>query len=678
MNMALNLKIPDVLDFIEHERGSNTLENLPKKFTLLKSSFSAEVWIIDGIQHPINFNIRLADGTHLTDQKNSEFLLEIKTWIAIQQTLPGNKKNQYTREHILKRIRHVLRIVDYFLLSDEAKSLAQHGTSALTSNSFKSLAFRLCQFNCVEEQIYDWSNRLRSHLIEHYSEPYSYDDRAIDTEVDDFEPFRKDFSLDLTDEQIINIRRNLYLSNPVYLSTLKNRPKNLLNSIRIALYKGTLYGERLYKLPAELKTLPSISNLKEMNPAPIRSKHNEITRQNFSMYMSCLKSLEQIRLYGLLAPAESVFRAIEPKWLRNLVTAEPDRYRSVPFSAGMHALRNSIEYCLKYGEEILNATANVMIAAKKEELNLIDTQDITSYLSEKLKTLGIKTWSPYKPNVTSEDFTEFLRANTGLYEAYLVLIGAAQVMLGLLSARRYAEIQPVRHSNLDQANYDLIFQNCKSGIGDKRATLARPIPPICIKILNLLNAFHNKLAPYKISTPTAKLLSLPSRSKPKFKSTTEKQYYEVIDLFCDYAQIPTNADGQRYYLREHQLRRFFAQAFFWSSLGNLHTLRWMLGQTDPEHVYRYISDNEPGEVLTDVKAEFVTEVLLHGNHPNLQLEILVAQHFNTNRISILLEEEVRVYISDLIANKSVSVEPHYFYTADGKSYDILIEVLHHD
>jgi hypothetical protein len=676
--MAMKLKIPDELDFLNHEIVGNSLTKLVKKFTLLRSSFSADLWIIEGLQYPINFRIQLADNSQLTDPKNSEFLLELKSWIAIQQALPENNKDVYTSEHILKRIKHVLRIIDYFLLSDDAKLLALHGTSALTINSFRSLAYRLCKYNCVEEQIYDWSNRLRAYLIEHYSRPHVYEDTAIAEHVDYFEPFRNGFSLDLTDEQIFNIRRNLYLSSPEYLSTLKNRPKNLLNPIRLALYKNTLYGERLYKLPAELKILSSISNLKEMESAPIRSKHNQITRQNFSLYMSCLKSLEKIHQYGLRAPADSIFKGIDAKWLRNLIKSEPNRYRSVPFSVGMYALRNSIEYFLKYGEDILNATANVMIAAKKQELNLINTQDITPYLSEKLKNLGIKTWSTYKPNATSEDFTELLRANTGLYEAYLVLIGAAQVMLGLLSARRYAEIQPVRHSNLDQANYDFIFQNCKSGIGDKRATLARPIPPICIKMLNLLSAFHNKLAPYKISTPAAKLLSLPSRSKPKFKSPTEKQYYEVIDLFCDYAQIPTNSDGQRYYLREHQLRRFFAQAFFWSSLGNLHTLRWMLGQTDPEHVYRYISDNEPGEVLTDVKAEFVTEVLLHGNHPNLELERVVAKHFNTHRISILLEEEVREYISDLIANKSVSVEPHYFYTADGKSYDILIEVLHHD
>lgn len=676
--MTLSMIVPDELEFLNPELVGSSLARLARKFTLLKSPFSANIWKIDGLQYPINFNIQLADNSQLTEPKNSELLLELKTWIAIQEVLPGSKKAQYSTTHILKRIRFVLRIIDYFLLSAEAHLLAVHGTAALTSNSLRSLTYQLNQNNCVEEQFYDWSNRLRTYLLENYSHPYTQEGQPIDPAIDNFEPFRNEFSLGLSDEQILNIRRHLYLTSPDYLSTLKHRPKNLLDPIRKALYGNTLYSECLYNLPAELKTLPSTSNRKELQPAPTRSKHKKIVRQNFSLYISCIRSLQKIGRYGCSTPADIAFRGIDSEWLRNLDPTEPDRYRSVPFSVGMFALRKSIEYCLAYGSEILSSTAEVMLAASKRDISLTDAPDITPFLSEGLILLGIKSWTIYKPNGDSTEFSRLLRTNPGLYEAYLIFIGAVQVVLGLLSARRYAEIHPIRNTNLDQASFELIFSNGKSGIGDIRATLARPIPPICIKILNSLNSFHDKLASHGISMPNAKLLSLPSRSKPKFNTTTSTKYYEVIDLFCDYAEIPTNIDGERYYLREHQLRRFFAQAFFWSSFGNLHSLRWMLAQTDPEHVYRYISDNEPGEVLTDVKAEFVTEVILHGKRPNLELERIVAKHFNTSRVSVLLEEEVRNYITDLIANKSVSVEPHFYYTPNGKTYDILIQVLHHD
>lgn len=464
--MTLSLIVPDELEFLNHDVAGKSLARLANKFTLLKSPFSANIWIIDGLQYPINFNIRLADNSQLTEPKNAEFLLELKTWIAIQEALPGSQKTQYSTAHILKRVRYVLRIIDYFLLSSEAHLLAVHGTAALTSNSFKSLAYRLCQYNCVEEQIYDWSGRLRTYLLENYSHPYSHEGKPIDSAVDNFEPFRTEFSLQLSDDQILNIRRNLYLSSTNYLSTLKHRPKNLLDPIRIALYGNTLYSECLYKLPAELKTLSSISNLKEMQPAPTRSKHEKIVRQNFSLYMSCIKSLQKIHHYGFSTPADSAFRGIETKWLRNLVTTEPDRYRSVPFSVGMFALRKSIEYCLAYGSEILNSTAGVMLAASKREISLTNAPDITPFLSEGLILIGVKSWTTYKPNGTSKEFTGLLRTNSGLYESYLVFIGAVQVMLGLLSARRYAEIHPIRNTNLDQASFEVIFSNGKSGIGD--------------------------------------------------------------------------------------------------------------------------------------------------------------------------------------------------------------------
>lgn len=675
-----SLNIPEELAFLRHESGNRSLESLIKQFTLLKSPFTAELWIIKGLQYPINFKIRLIDNSLLTDSKNSALLLELKAWIAIQQALPENNKIQYSTIHILKRIRHVLRIIDYFLLNSETLLLTTNGISALTGNSFRSLAYRLCIYNCVEEQFYDWSKRLRAYLIEHCSHAYIHDGKPINSNIENFEPHRKGFSLDLTDEQIVNIRRNLYLNSKEFPSTLKNRPKNLLNQIRVALYSNTLYGERLYKLPAELKLASPLVDLKEKQPAPIRSKHKKIVKQNFRLYMSCLRSLEKISEYGLRPPAHSEFEMISSKKLNNLETSEPDRYRSVPFNVGMLALRSSIEYSLRFGADILSATAKVIIEVRAGNLDISSDPDLTPYLSEKLLQLGIKRWTICTPieTDTNNNFTALLRLSEGLYEAFLVLIGAVQVMLGLLSARRFEEIRNIRYSNIDQQSFDLIFRNGKSGVGDKRAKLARPIPPVCIRILNLLHDFHVLLSKYDISGPDAKLLSLPDRSRLKIKRTNSKGYYDVIDLFCDYAQIPMNEFGQRYYLREHQLRRFFAQAFFWSSLGNLHTLRWMLGQTDPEHVYRYISDNVPGEIFIDVKAEFVTEVLLHRQHSNPELEFLVEAHFNTNRFSILLEEEVRGYIQCLLKDKTISVEPHYYYSDTGKSYDILIEVLHED
>ncbi len=65
------------------------------------------------------------------------------------------------------------------------------------------------------------------------------------------------------------------------------------------------------------------------------------------------------------------------------------------------------------------------------------------------------------------------------------------------------------------------------------------------------------------------------------------------------------------------MRRFFAMLFFYcGQLRQLDTLQWMLGHTDPKHVYRYITESTDGEVLASAKAQAVAEQLHQGNYEN--------------------------------------------------------------
>ena len=673
--MNSNMALPNELEFLRSELQNSSQDSLASKFTLLESRFMDSTWIIKGLRYPINFKMVLSDNSLLTSPKNATLLLEIKYWIAIQEAIPEDITKQYSKKHTLKRIRHVLRIIDYFLLSDYSQTIATHGLSALTGNAFLSLAYRLSQYNCMEEQFYDWSNRIRRHLIDNFSHEFSYGAKPPVLAVENFDEFRKDFTLNLTDAQILNIRRNLYLTSSTYLSKLINTPKKLLDVARTSLYSNTLYGMNLYKTPAELKITSTRKRLNEKLAAPIRSKHANIGKQNFRLYISCLRSLEQISQYGMRAPAPEEFEEIAKERLNNLKKSDPKTYKSIPFFVGVAALRGSLEYTITYAEDILEAMLNVIDLAHKKDISLENNPDIKSCLSNKLIQAGVRTWTISRAESSGNSFIENLRNMSGLYELFVVLIGALQLMIGILTARRYKEICSITINDINEKINELMFLNGKSGFAEERITLSRPIPSICIKLLKLLYNFHSKLSVYGVSSPDAELLRFPDRLGSRLKSKVHSEYYDAIDLFCDYIQLPLNEMGQRYYLREHQLRRFFAQAFFWSSLGNVHTLRWMLGHTDPEHVYRYISDSVPGQVITGVKADFVTELLFHKGYTDPTLERLIEQRFHTDRFSILLEDEVRDYLELLISESRVTVEPHYYHSEDGNSYKFLVEVL---
>jgi hypothetical protein len=83
----------------------------------------------------------------------------------------------------------------------------------------------------------------------------------------------------------------------------------------------------------------------------------------------------------------------------------------------------------------------------------------------------------------------------------------------------------------------------------------------------------------------------------------------VLNRFSDYFEVQQDSAGRRYYIRTHQMRRFFAMTFFWAGgFGGLDTLRWFLGHTNVEHVYHYITETVPGEVLRRVGAEYASKV----------------------------------------------------------------------
>ncbi|MBF4274743.1 integrase, partial [Vibrio anguillarum] len=92
--------------------------------------------------------------------------------------------------------------------------------------------------------------------------------------------------------------------------------------------------------------------------------------------------------------------------------------------------------------------------------------------------------------------------------------------------------------------------------------------------------------------------------------TDSKSYNAHLDALCDYLETDLvrydNGEYRRNYVRQHQLRRFFAMAFFWSKgFDGMDALRWMLGHSDMEHLYNYISESETGAVLNGAKASVI-------------------------------------------------------------------------
>ena len=153
-------------------------------------------------------------------------------------------------------------------------------------------------------------------------------------------------------------------------------------------------------------------------------------------------------------------------------------------------------------------------------------------------------------------------------------------------------------------------------------------------------------------------------------SVTNTTYSENIDFFIDYIQGELK-DGKRYYIRQHQLRRFFAMCFFWGSgFGSLDTLRWFMGHTNVEHVYHYITESTSGEVLRNVKTQF----LLENVEKYENLLSLIKNRYNTEKFDLIDSEDLEFYINDLLENEQIIVEPEFMLDNKQENYKIIVKV----
>lgn len=222
----------------------------------------------------------------------------------------------------------------------------------------------------------------------------------------------------------------------------------------------------------------------------------------------------------------------------------------------------------------------------------------------------------------------------------------------------------------------LFLKNLKSkssrGLYGIREKIARPLDPIAIEMLRQVERIQKVLLKFGYIKEHVQLLTPVSVLHPTKLTTlgSKSVYNSTLDIFCDYFETPL-FKNKRYYIRQHQLRRFFAMLFFWGSgFGGLETLRWFLGHTDVEHIYNYISESTPGAVLKSVKVQYVTENIESIS----DLGELIQDKYGSKDYTLLETEELEEYIEALMDDGDVDIEPVFFEDDTGKSYKIIVKI----
>jgi len=204
----------------------------------------------------------------------------------------------------------------------------------------------------------------------------------------------------------------------------------------------------------------------------------------------------------------------------------------------------------------------------------------------------------------------------------------------------------------------------------------RPIPSIAVMAIELLQHMQRSLRVLGLLDKAATLFQPPLISGSIRGKAEYTAIYGAVDLFCDYIQLDTDEQGRRYYLRSHQLRRSFAMVFFWhAGYGQMDTLRWFLGQTDIEHLYRYITESTPGQVLRTIKADFAVERMTAGDDAAQALAEVVLKNFGVESVSLLDQAEMAEYVEALLRDGITTIEPIFFDDGANRAFRVAIKVV---
>lgn len=627
------------LDFLK--KFDNLTE---EKIPFLKSSFEDNVWEFElnklkKQNTVIDFNIHLKDGSSLTASKNYTTLYTFKKLLG--SLLLSNDMHLNAESTIITRLNGILHLFNLINFYDDG-TFSKNGFKALDRNQLLFIINKRLK-NPKPFDLYSGKEQLKKFLDK---SGLSLSDAPNAEEIKKFKIELKSKGLNLQKELFPDLFLGVQFSlEDVFLdenSTIKYvrefpsyfRNDDTSSGSVDSVLKNTLYGLNLLR-NLHLKTEDKSLNL------PFKSE------------------LDFILIYD--------FKGKEIK-----------HFETYPVTTIFKTMKNALEFHFNYGKEITDTFCLFLDNLEKQEktnssLKLVaDKKSINELVllsaDAKLKKLGLTC---YYLDVKEDSYFSDFRKNQSLISLLKVYYGSVLFVVGALMARRQSELKSMEIDCFDEINQQLSFRKSKSYIHSfgVRDYISLPTTEVVIEMLQNINKIAKKLK----SNEGKKIFAFPKISQPWNCSDDKHNYYENLDNLMDYFEVDL-IEGKRPYIRQHQLRRFFAMAFFWSKgFKSIDTLRWFLGHTNPEHVYHYIQENTDGAILNNVKAQYLAENI--KEYANL--EGVLKEKFNIQSYDLIDAEDLSDYINTLLEDKCIEVEPEFLEDDKNNQFNIIVKVTNH-
>ena len=655
----------------------------------LLSNYPDTVWNIklDSATVKIDFDVVFVNSEggleNLLSPAHHKLLNTFKCWLLIQSSPLHSGFQKLSQATISKKIRNTLYLIDYLLLNSDKFHLEKH-FSNWNSDYVYSMLADLFDKDKITVGVYDTEERLASYIEQHIA---SFGGKELEKQV---YKLSKKITLDgsILDNKNQILKIAFLMSQEAFdLKKGSNRYGNISASfLRTKLYSNTLYGHRVQLPMPQLYQIianPTYNQTSEFKQHPL-NKRTEIgishayfnaIRQNLFL----LSDIAHVAEHSGMEVVEINSRLFGEINLQALMAKPAKRAgRTLTIGAGevLIQIRNAFEFIYDNREILFDSITKMFEAVSKEieETSLLEFINFgyKKYLTPEVIELGVEVIGYAS---TEKDRYQKRRENKDLFFLFNVLQGSLQIVIGATMARRMGELvdldpfSAITPSNVDpdesnDQEFSLIFDNRKSGVayGGEilREELSRPILNSLASLIYKWQTFNAKIKELGMveHLENTGLFSSLSSHTLTFKEGNSESFVDNLDAFCDYFQTRTYVDEdgitRRLYIRQHQLRRFFAMTFYWSygyEAGE--TLRYFLAHTDISHLERYIKEEMTGEELRGVQAERLIDGIKNDDISKIgELEIILKNRFGINSLEYRTYEEICEDVEDEIISLS--------------------------
>jgi len=409
-------------------------------------------------------------------------------------------------------------------------------------------------------------------------------------------------------------------------------------------------------------------------------------------HLVTLAKLHRLLPKRLIPPTEIDIADLKSYGRTNSVAVKQTAF--IPFDIASKHVAEAVHWVLHYGDALVDyylavvGETNRRIApyACKASARRDRLPEILDMLPAPLELSRISCgFRVLAANTVGSNHHKSLRERPTIQQALEILVGAIAVLIGILKPCRVSELTSVRRDCLSHKDgfYYLDTRLAKRTVGEYSADSGpKPIPNITAKAVMLVQKLGNGLvALFDEQDPFQRgaLFYLPSRLSEKAKVLNARVLDRYLDMFVDYVAYPPDEYGRRWYLRVHQLRRWFLLHMYWTGRsGAVDACVFMAGHTDALHILSYVTLECAGEQMESLEALFVMDQLQACERAAKEekgaitlLKKTVLEHFDAASLDLIPARQFQMYLGELIESGQFAITPSTILDADGETqYEI--------